>query len=87
YNPRDLDAFVLATPYPEFDMDAFTEKIGIRADIANAHFCKYKRYWKVPEVSVNTLNTLPMTEYLLRWYDMAGGFFRYGDNYAIFLPE
>ncbi|MEZ4751518.1 MAG: hypothetical protein R3B54_13145 [Bdellovibrionota bacterium] len=87
YNPRDLDAFVMATPYPDFDMDAFTEKIGIRTDIANAHFCKYKSLWRVPEVRVNTLNTLPMTEYLLHWYDMAGGFFRYGDSYAIFLPE
>lgn len=87
YNPRDLDAFVMATPYPEFDMDAFSEKIGIRADIADAHFCKYKRFWKIPDVKVNTLNTLPMTEYLLHWYEQAGGFFRYGDNYAIFLPE
>ncbi len=88
YNPRDHDAFVIATRDPQFDMERFAEKSGIAESPHHSNLCKYRKYWRVPAVETNTLNTLTLTEYLLDWYASAGGaYFERSGNYAVFLPE
>jgi spermidine synthase len=85
---RDEDAFVLATPDPKFEMKPFADKIGITTQQGMGFICAYNANWKEPPVQVNTLNTLVLSTYMLKWFRRAGGpFFNYSGQHAVFLPD
>ncbi len=85
---RDEDAFVLATPDPKFDMKPFADKVGISSRQGMGFICSYNANWKETPGQVNTLNTLVLSTYMLRWFRRAGGpFFNYTGNHAVFLPD
>ncbi len=85
---RDEDAFVLATPDKQFKMNDFAEKVGITNPMGMGAICSYNAGWVESPGQVNTLNTLVLSTYMLRWFKRAGGpFFNYTGNHAVFLPD
>lgn len=85
---QDEDSFVLVTPNPKFDMLAFAKRVGIVGLNGMGLICNYDPTWKEPIVKVNTLNTLVLSDYMLKWFKTAGGpFFNYRGSHSVFLPD
>jgi spermidine synthase len=86
--PRDKEAFILVTPDPKFNMQAFAQTVGIYGQTGMGQLCTYHTSWKEPEAEPNTLNTLRLATYMMDWFQKAGKpFFYYHGNHSIFLPE
>ena len=86
---RDADAFVLATRAKTFSMQTFAKGFGIEPGARLAGVCRFDPHAKIPVVSLNTLNTLPLAGDAHRWYRAVKsiGFFDYRASHALFLPE
>lgn len=85
---RDEDAFVLATRDPNFQMKPFADKVGISNRQGMGFICSYNDKWVETPGQVNTLNTLVLSSYMLKWFRRAGGpFFDYTGYHAVFLPD
>ncbi len=86
---KDSEAFVLSWKNSAFDMHQFAEKIGMYNDKGMGSLCTYRKDWKRAEgVEINTLNTLPISRYMLDWFaKRQGSFFMYRGDHAVFLPE
>jgi spermidine synthase len=86
---KDSEAFVLAWKNPAFEMEAFAKKLGMYNDNGVGSLCMYKKSWKRPVgVSINTLNTLPISRYMLEWFrEYQGSFFVYRGTHSVFLPD
>ncbi len=83
----DEDSFILVTRN-DFDMQKFSEKVGITSPNILSNICRYSSNWKEPEVEINTLNTLILARYMLDWFKKAKGpFFNYRGRHSVFLPE
>jgi len=85
----DAEAFVLAWKNSSFDMDAFSESLGMYNESGVGSLCTYRKTWKQPQgIEVNTLNTLPISRYMLDWFKQRqGSFFVYRGAHSVFLPE
>jgi len=88
-SPRDEEAFVLGTPLPNFDMLAFSKKIGIVGLSGLGLICTYNSKWRIPAAEITTLNTLKISSYMYDWYRKANPtmFFNFRGQKSIFLPE
>lgn len=86
---KDSEAFVLAWKNSAFEMDEFAKKIGLYQENGMGSLCTYRANWKRPaQVEINTLNTLPISRYMLDWFrNRQGSFFVYRGTHAVFLPE
>lgn len=87
-SPDEREAFVIATNHPRFNMEDFTRAYNFLGNGAFSQVCRYEPRWLIPEVEVNTLNTLPLSRYMMEWHKAnKNKIFFYRGNHLIFLPD
>lgn len=87
-SPDEREAFVLATNHKNFSMEDFSREQGFLGNAPLSVICRYEPKWLIPEVEINTLNTLPLSRYMYEWHKTnADKLFFYRGNHLIFLPD
>ena len=87
-SPDEREAFVMATNDKNFSMEEFSREQGFLGNAPLSVICRYEPKWLIPDVEINTLNTLPLSRYVYQWHKTnTDKLFFYRGNHLIFLPD
>ncbi|MFM8314246.1 MAG: spermidine synthase [Deltaproteobacteria bacterium] len=87
-SPEEREAFVMGTKNSSFDMEKFSQEVSIFGNGVLSVLCRYDSGWQMPEVKINTLNTLPVSRYMYDWNRAnRDRLYFYRGNHLIFLPD